>query len=90
MGIKRQGKRALKRKAISEVKYHKREIKRIVDELEYINGVMFMQGITLTEDNIEEEVAKISEIKLGATEKMILLNAQEELKSELLNNKEDE
>ena len=83
MGINRQGRRALKRKAISEVKHHKREVKKILTELEYINGVLFMQGIELTEENIETEVAKVSEIKLGATEKMILLNAQEELKENL-------
>lgn len=82
MGLNRQGRRATKRQAMTQVKHHKRAIKYIYEELEYINGVMYLQGIDLTEDNIVEEVAKVSELPLGATEKMILLNRQEELKQE--------
>ena len=71
MGLKRQAKRSLKRKQISEVKLHKLEVKRIMDEIDIINDLIHFE---LTEDNVEEEVAKVSALKLGALEKGIILN----------------
>lgn len=79
MGLLRQGKRQLRRDKLRKAKWHKKEFDRTLKELEYISSVLHLEGVELTEDNIEEEVAKISEIKLGAMEKMILLNKQDKL-----------
>lgn len=82
MGIKRQGARHKRRADLKKAKWHKKEFDRTLKELEYINTVLHLEGIELTEDNIEEEVAKISEVKLGAMEKMILLNKQTKLQTD--------
>lgn len=74
MGLKRQGRRVERRKALKQAKVHKKEIYKIFEELEYLASVMHIEEVKLTENNIVEEVAKRSEIKLGAFEKAILLN----------------
>lgn len=79
MGINRQGKRVKRQQALKKAKYHKKEIYKTLNELEYITSVLHLEGIELTEDNIEEEVSKVSNITLGAMEKMILLNKQSKL-----------
>lgn len=79
MGINRQGKRVERQQALKKSKYHKKEFYRTLNELEYIASVLYLEGIELTEDNIEEEVSKVSNITLGAMEKMILLNKQSKL-----------
>lgn len=79
MGLRRQGNRVVRRKALKDAKFHKKEFYAKLDELEYVSGLLNIQGVTLTEDNIEKEVAKVSSITLGAMEKMILINKQADL-----------
>lgn len=79
MGLTRQGKRIERRKALKDAKFHKKEFYAKLDELEYISNLLQLEGVILTEDNIVEEVAKVSSITLGAMEKMILINKQAEL-----------
>lgn len=79
MGLNKQGKRIARRKALKDAKFHKKEFYAKLDELEYVSGLLNIQGVVLTEDNIEKEVAKVSSITLGAMEKMILINKQAEL-----------
>ena len=79
MGLNRQGKRIARRKALKDAKFHKKEFYAKLDELEYISNLLQLEGVVLTEDNIVEEVAKISSLTLGAMEKMILINKQAEL-----------
>ncbi len=79
MGLNRQGKRIERRKALKDAKFHKKEFYAKLDELEYISGLLNIQGVILTEDNIVKEVAKVSSLTLGAMEKMILINKQAEL-----------
>jgi hypothetical protein len=78
MGLNRQGKRLERKKLLKEAKYHKKEFYNILSELEYIKSLMKVSKVILTEENIEEEVAKVSGIKLGAMEKMILLNSNDD------------
>lgn len=78
MGIARQGKRETVRKKLSEVKYHKRNFHRILNELEFIDKWAKLEGIVFTEDNIEEKVKIVSDMKLGNMEKQILLSKQHE------------
>lgn len=74
MGLLRKAKRLQRKKELKEAKMHKREIYKIFQELEYLASIMKIEGVELTEDNIVDEVAKRSELKLGAFEKAILLN----------------
>ncbi len=76
MGITRQGKRIKRREVLKESKWHKKEFYKIIEELDYVSSLLHLEGVELTEDNIEEEVSKVSEVKLGAMEKMVLLNKQ--------------
>ena len=79
MGLNRQAKRIERKKALKDAKFHKKEFYAKLDELEYITNLLAIEGVTLTEDNIVEEVAKVSSITLGAMEKMILINKQSQL-----------
>lgn len=79
MGLNRQGKRIERKKALKDAKFHKKEFYAKLDELEYISNLLQLEGVVLTEDNIVEEVAKVSSLTLGAMEKMILINKQAEL-----------
>lgn len=79
MGVLRQGARKARREALRKAKWHKKEVYRTLEELEFISTAAHIEGVIFTEDNIEDEVAKFSDIKLGAMEKMILLNKQIEL-----------
>lgn len=79
MGLNRQAKRIERKKALKDAKFHKKEFYAKLNELEYISGLLNVEGVTLTEDNIVEEVAKVSSITLGAMEKMILINKQSQL-----------
>ena len=79
MGISRQGKRVERRKALKQAKFHKKEFYAKLNELEYTSSLLHLGGIKLTEDNIVEEVAKVSTITLGAIEKGILINKQNKL-----------
>ena len=83
MGLRRQGNRVVRRKALKDAKFHKKEFYAKLDELEYVSGLLNIQGTTLTEDNIEKEVAKVSSITLGAMEKMILINKQADLNEQV-------
>ena len=79
MGLNRQAKRIERKKALKDAKFHKKEFYAKLNELDYISSLLHLEGVTLTEDNIVEEVAKVSSITLGAMEKMILINKQSQL-----------
>ena len=85
MGLNRQAKRIERKKALKDAKFHKKEFYAKLNELDYIAGLLKVEGVTLTEDNIVEEVAKISSITLGAMEKMILINKQSKLDEQVTN-----
>lgn len=78
MNIKRQGKRHERRKNLKEAKVHGKSVSEIFKSLDAINNVLRLNKVVLTENNIVNEVGKVSDIKLGAMEKMILLNTQKE------------
>jgi hypothetical protein len=79
MGLNRQAKRIERKKALKDAKFHKKEFYAKLNELDYISSLLAVEGVILTEDNIVEEVAKVSSITLGAMEKMILINKQSQL-----------
>jgi len=79
MGLNRQAKRIERKKALKDAKFHKKEFYAKLNELDYISSLLAVEGVILTEDNIVEEVAKVSSITLGAMEKMILINKQSKL-----------
>jgi len=79
MGLNRQAKRIERKKALKDAKFHKKEFYAKLNELDYISSLLAVEGVILTEDNIVEEVAKVSSITLGAMEKMILINKQNKL-----------
>ena len=78
MGILKQGRRELNRKKHAEAKLHKKEFYKIMRELERVDKLRVMEKATFTEEGIDEEVKRYSDIKLGSLEKAILLNKQYE------------
>jgi hypothetical protein len=74
----RHGRRQLAKKKLSEVKHHKRSFHKILSELDYISTWAQLEGIVFTEDNIEDQVKIVSDMKLGNMEKTILMSKQHE------------
>ena len=80
MNLLRKGRRLNLKKNRKKAKIHYGYIKEIMEILDVISKLIYWKDIT--EENISEEVAKVSDIKLGSIEKTILLNKIRKLKDE--------
>lgn len=74
MGFNRKGKRELVKNKRALVKAHAREFNRIDKEIEYIVTLHNIGEIEITEDNIYDEVAKVSDLKIDNMEKLLILH----------------
>ncbi len=83
MSFLRKGKRELQKKRDKVAKEHLKYVKLLIQALDKIAILLHHKDIT--EDNIEEEVAKITDITLGEMEKNYLMKKIEEYKLGLKN-----